>query len=416
MENFSRTILHSDMNCYYASVEMMQTPSLRGKPVAVCGTIEDRHGIVLAKSYEAKRLGVKTGMPSWEARALCPQLQIVRPHYDLYFKYSRYARRIYQQYSDEVEPFGLDECWIDVTHSRICGDGSSIAERIRKEVREKLGLTVSVGVSWNKIFAKLGSDLKKPDAVTVITPQNFREKVWPLPVSDLLYVGPATTRKLRGYGIHTIGDLAVRPDIFMRRILGKNGVMIRHFAAGRDCAPVRPANARVPVYSVGKGITCTADLHGREEVSRVIIALAQDVGMRLRKLHAFASGIQLQLRTSSLSFWQCQCRLETPVYSSPFIADAIIRQLLSRYDWQLPVRAVSIRADNLLPDYVPRPINLFRPEEAAKGDKIEKLDHAVDEIRRRFGKDAIKPACLLNDLKMPDDGRDEIRLPGLMYR
>lgn len=416
MDGFSRTILHSDMNCYYASVEIMQNPKLRGKPVAVCGAIEDRHGIVLAKSYEAKRFGIKTGMASWEAKSLCPQLIIVPPHYNLYFKYSRQARRIYQQYSDEVEPFGLDECWIDVTHSEIYGDGLTIAERIRKEIREKLGLTVSVGVSWNKIFAKLGSDLKKPDAITVITPQDFQKKIWPLPVSDLLYVGPATTRKLAGYGIHTIGELAKRPDAFLKSILGKNGVMIRHFAAGLDHSAVRPADAHVPVYSVGKGITCTADLNKIEEVSRVIIALSQDIGMRLRKLHAFASGIQLQLRTSELAYWQSQCRLETPVCSAPFIADAAIRLLLSQYDWRFPVRAVSVRADHLLPNYVPRPTNLFRPQDVIMGEKIEKLGVAVDEIRRRFGKNAIRPACLLNDLKIPDDGRDEVRLPGHMYR
>lgn len=416
MEKMGRTILHSDMNCYYASVEIMQHPELRGKPVAVCGAVEDRHGIVLAKSYEAKRMGVRTGMASWEARVFCPDLIIVSPHYDLYFKFSRFARHIYQQYSDEVEPFGLDECWIDVTRSEIYGDGVEIAEKIRKEIREKLGLTVSIGVSWNKVFAKLGSDMKKPDAITIITPQNYRENVWPLPVSDLLYVGPATTRKLNGYGIHTIGDLAQRPDSFMKRLIGKNGVMIRQFAAGLDRSPVRPVDAKVPVHSVGKGITCTGDLHEKEEVSRVIIALAQDVGTRLRKLHAFASGIHLQLRMADLTFWQSQCRLETPVYSSPFLADAIIRHLLSQFPWQRPIRAVSIRTDRLIPDYVPRPINLFRPQDAAMGEKIEKLDTAIDEIRRRFGKDAIRPACLLNDLKMPDDGRDEIRLPGLMYR
>ena len=411
-----RTILHSDMNCFYASVEIMRNPHLKGLPVAVCGAVEDRHGIVLAKSYPAKAYGIKTGMASWEAKTLCPGLIIVQPHYEQYFKYSRLARKIYQQYTDEVESYGLDECWLDVTSSRMYGDGLSIARRISDEVKGKLGLTVSIGVSWNKIFAKLGSDLKKPDAITVISRDNYQEKVWPLPVSDLLYVGPATTRKLWGYGIKTIGDLAARSDRFMKLLLGRNGMMIRHYAAGLDTSAVLPANAHIPVYSVGKGITCTGDLHSPEEVARVIIALSQEVGTRLRRIHAFATGIGLQLRTSELTFRHFQGRLEHPVSSSLFIADAIIRHLLPQYDWQLPVRAVSIRTDHLLPDSVPDTVDLFHPDQAVKAAKLEKLDTAIDEIRRRFGKHAIQPACLLNDLKMPGDGRDQIRLPGRMHQ
>lgn len=410
-----RTILHSDMNCYYASVEIMEHPSLRGKPVAVCGAVEDRHGIVLAKSYEAKAYGVRTGMASWEARALCPRLVIVPPHYDLYFKYSRLARKLYQRYTDEVEPYGLDECWLDVTGSGLFGDGPAIAERIRREMRETLGLTVSVGVSWNKIFAKLGSDLKKPDAVTVISPDNFRETVWPLPVSDLLYVGPATTRKLRSYGIRTIGDLAGRPDSFLRAILGRNGVLLRHFAAGLDQSAVRPASASLPVYSVGKGITCTADLVNPEETARVIIALAQDVGMRLRLLHAFACAASLQLRTADLVFQQWHCRLPAPVNSAAFFADAVIRLLLPHCDWARPVRAVSIRAERLIPDSSPREGDLFHPDTLPRMEKMERVERAVDAIRARFGRNAIRPACMLEDLKMPGDGRDQIHLPGRMY-
>ena len=410
-----RIILHSDMNCFYASVEIMMNPRLRGHPVAVCGAVEDRHGIVLAKSYPAKAFGIKTGMASWEAKSLCPHLIIVPPHYDLYFKYSRLARRIYQRYTDEVEPFGLDECWLDVTHTADAGDGQTVAEKIRKQIREELGLTVSVGVSWNKIFAKLGSDMKKPDGLTIITPENYQEKVWPLPVSDLLYVGPATTRKLNSYGIKTIGDLANRPEKFLKAILGKNGVMIHRFAAGRDTSAVRPANARVPVYSVGKGITCIADLHNRDEVARVIVALSQDVGTRLRLLHAFATGIQLQFRGSSLISYEWHCRIEMPVNSSPFIADAIIRLLLPRYKWPEPVRAVAIRADHLVPDHIPRETDLFHMDRMLKAEKMERLDATLDDIRRRFGKGAIKPACMLTDLKMPTDGRDQIRLPGHMY-
>ena len=234
-----KTILHSDMNCFYASVEMMLDPSLRGKPVAVCGSTENRHGIVLAKSELAKKAGVKAGMVNWEARQLCPGLVMVKPQYDQYLKYSELARNIYQRYTDQVEPYGMDECWLDVTGSRgVCGDGMKIAESIRQEIKEELGLTVSIGVSFNKIFAKLGSDMKKPDAVTEITKDTFQEKVWPLPASDLLFVGRATDAKFRNYGIHTIGDIAATDPQFLKRLLGVNGLQLWRYAAGKDDTPV----------------------------------------------------------------------------------------------------------------------------------------------------------------------------------
>ena len=212
----NHAILHSDLNCFYASVETMLDPSLRGKAVAVCGCTEDRHGIVLAKSELAKKAGVKTGMVNWEAKQCCRDLIIVPPQYDQYLKYSKLTQAIYQRYTDMVEPFGMDECWLDVTGSRcVCGDARTIAENIRCSVKEELGLTVSIGVSFNKVFAKLGSDLKKPDAITEISPESYKEKVWPLPCSDMIYCGPATTKKLAQYGIHTIGEVAGCDPLFL---------------------------------------------------------------------------------------------------------------------------------------------------------------------------------------------------------
>lgn len=230
-----RTILHSDMNSFYASVEMMLDPSLKGKAVAVCGSVGDRHGIVLAKSELAKKAGVKTGMVCWEARQRCPSPVVVPPQYDEYIKYSRLAHEIYYRYTDMVEPFGMDECWLDVTVSRYqCGDGMDIAEQIHTATREELGLTVSVGVSFNKIFAKLGSGMKKPDAVTEITPENFKEKVWPLPASDMIYVGKATEAKLANYGIHTIGQVAETPPELLRNWFGVNGLALWRYDNGTD--------------------------------------------------------------------------------------------------------------------------------------------------------------------------------------
>lgn len=236
--NEERAILHSDLNSFYASVEMMLDPFLKGKAVAVCGSTENRHGIVLAKSDLAKKAGVKTGMVNWEAWQLCKDLIMVPPQYDQYLKYSKLTRAIYERYTDQVEPFGMDECWLDVTGSRVQGSPMEIAEQIRKSIREELGLTVSIGVSFNKIFAKLGSDMKKPDAITEITRDGFREKVWPLHCSEMIYCGPATTRKLAIYGINTIGDVANTDPAFLKQLLGVNGLSLWMFASGNDTSRV----------------------------------------------------------------------------------------------------------------------------------------------------------------------------------
>jgi DNA polymerase-4 len=263
----ARTILHSDLNGFYASVEIMLNPTLRDKAVAVCGSTEHRHGIVLAKSEQAKKAGVKTGMVNWQAKLLCPDLIICHPQYEEYVKYSKLTREIYQRFTDLVEPFGMDECWLDVTGCRHCGgDGYAIAETIRRTVREELGLTVSIGVSFNKIFAKLGSDMKKPDAVTPIGESDFREKVWPLPASELIYVGRSTTRKLAVYGIHTIGDIARASPEFLKRLLGVNGLSLWTSASGLDCSRVMHMDTNIPAKSIGHGITCVADLNNSEEV------------------------------------------------------------------------------------------------------------------------------------------------------
>ena len=242
-------ILHSDLNCFYASVEMNENPRLRGKAVAVCGSTEDRHGIVLTASYPAKRMGVKTGAANWQARQCCPGLICVPPHYELYMKYSKLVRRIYARYTDDIEPFGMDENWLSIPYGRgdVEREGRLIAEEIRKSVREEIGLTVSIGVSFSKIFAKLGSDMKKPDAVTVISRANFQEKVWPLAVSELLYVGPATTRRLMSMNVMTIGDLAKADPELIRSRLGKNGIMLWRFANGADHSPVMPAEFVPPI-------------------------------------------------------------------------------------------------------------------------------------------------------------------------
>lgn len=410
-----RTILHSDLNCFYASVEMMLNPDLRGKAVAVCGATEDRHGIVLAKSELAKKAGVKTGMVNWEAQRLCPNLIMVPPQYDQYLKYSKLTRTIYQRFTDRVEPYGMDECWLDITGcDYVCGDGMEAAETIRRTVREELGLTVSIGVSFNKIFAKLGSDMKKPDAVIEITEENFREKVWPLPASDLLYVGRATNAKLANYGIHTIGDIAGTDPLFLRRLLGINGLELWKYAAGKDDARVMHKDFVSPVKSVGHGITCYADLENSEEVWKVMLELSQDIGHKLRVHELAATGVQISIRGNDLFGKQYQAKLSQAT-QSPMVLARKARELFEmNYRWSTPVRAVCVRAINLVPQGQPEQLDLFT--DVAYLEKMNKLDLAIEEIRRRFGKRAVYSACLMGDLKMPGDGRCSVTMPGMMYR
>lgn len=410
-----RAILHSDLNSFYASVEMMLDPSLRGKAVAVCGSTEDRHGIVLAKSDKAKKAGVKTGMVNWEARQLCRDLIIVPPQYDQYLKYSKLTQAIYQRYTDLMEPFGMDECWLDVTDSRgIFGDPMTIAEDIRKTVKEELGLTVSIGVSFNKIFAKLGSDMKKPDAITEIRSDTFKEKVWPLDASEMIYCGRATTAKLAKFGIHTIGEVAQTDPEFLRRLLGINGVALWRYANGADTSRVMHKDFVSPVKSIGHGITCVADLENDDEVHKVILALSQDVGHRLRLHELSARTVQVQVRGNDLYGSQFQCKMPFKTQLVSEIAATAYRAFRENYQWRTKVRAVTVRAIELVPKNYPDQLSLF--VDTRRLERLEKVEEAVEEIRGRFGKGAITYAALLGDLKMPNDGRHKVKMPGLMYQ
>ena len=327
-------ILHIDMNKFYATVEQMLNPSLKGKAIAVCGSTEERHGIVLTASAEAKAMGVKTGMANWEARRACPGLIVVPPQYDQYCKYSQLARNIYKRYSDRVESYGMDEYWADITPlCKSFDKAAEIADEIRLAIREELGLTVSIGVSFSKVLA---------DAVTLLAPCNWREHVWPLPVSDLLYVGSRTTRKLVGRGIVTIGDLANYPVDCLHQMLGKNGIMLWRFANGEDRSAVMPVNYERTVKSVSKGITCSRNLETPEQVWKVMLALSQDVGHQLRQYGLAARAVRIYIRESEIEYGLAkQGRIPYPTQSPMEIAQAARVQFLDNYRWNHPVRAVS---------------------------------------------------------------------------
>lgn len=416
MKNYDeRAILHSDLNSFYASVEMMLDPSLKGKAVAVCGSTEERHGIVLAKSDLAKKAGVKTGMVNWEARQLCRDLIVVPPQYDQYLKYSKLTQSIYHTYTPLVEPFGMDECWMDVTESReIHGDAMTIAEKIRHRVREELGLTVSIGVSYNKIFAKLGSDMKKPDAITQIRREDVQDMVWPLEASEMIYCGRATTAKLAKYGIHTIGQVAETDPAFLRRLLGVNGVDLWRYANGTDTSRVMDKDFVSPVKTIGHGITCTADLENEEEVSKVMLSLSQDIGHRLRVHELSARGVQVYVRGNDLLGSQFQCKLPFTTQLPSEISNAAFRVFKEKYRWGSKVRAVTVRAIDLVPQDTPTQISWF--VDMQRLAKKERLQNTVEDLRSRFGKHSLTYGSLLGDLKMPDDGRHQVKMPGLMYR
>ena len=412
---YERMILHSDANAFYASVEMMLNPSLRGKAVAVCGSTENRHGIVLAKSEIAKKAGVKTGQANWEARQACPGLIVVPPQYEQYVKYSKLLRAIYLRYTDLVEPYGMDECWLDVTSCRLLyGSGEKIANEIRQTVKDELGLTVSIGVSFNKIFAKLGSDMKKPDAVTVLDENNWKERIWPLPVSELLFVGRATTKKLMDRAVYTIGDLAKTEPEYLLSWFGKNGVGLWTFANGLDMSRIMYTEYSSPIKSVGHGITCTCDLQDNEDVWKVMLELSQDIGHRLRIHGLAAQGVQLSVRDNDLSSEQFQTQLSYPSQSPLEIAQAARILFERRYRWNHKVRSVTVRCINLIPRDRPIQLDMFGDETTRA--RRQKLEDAIDVIRGRFGNRAIYAASLMGDLHMPGDGRHEVTMPGLMYQ
>ena len=405
----ARNILHFDMNNFYASVECMLSPELKQYPVAVCGSVEERHGIVLAKNYKAKAFKVATGDAVWQAKQKCPDLVVVPPHYEEYLKYSKLAKAIYCDYTNQVEPYGMDKCWLDISGTKkLFGNPVDVANEIRERIKFELGLTISVGVSFNKIFAKLGSDYKKPDAVTVFEKETFREKIWGLPASDLLGVGRATTRVLNNYCIRTIGDLANSDYDFIKRILGKNGVSLWLYANGRDNSTVKDIKFVSPVKSIGHGITTVVDLSNEEEVWRVFLELTQGNGHKLRVHQKVAKAVAIYVRDNTLFSKQWQTQMQMVTQLPLVLAQYAFQLFKKRYDWRNPIRSVTIQAINLFPQDMPQQIDLFCDYERA--EKQEKLDGCVEKLCQRFGKRCIRNAVLLQELGMPM-GNVEITVP-----
>ena len=386
-----RIILHCDLNNFFASVSLLFNPTLVSLPVAVCGDKENRHGIVLAKNEIAKSFGVKTAEPIFEAKRKCSELVILPPLMDKYQEYSKKARRIYERYTDMIEPFGIDECWLDVTGSTMLfGSGEEIAHKIRKDVKKELGVTISVGVSFNKVFAKLGSDMKKPDAVTVISKDNFKEKVWPLPASDLLFAGRKTAEKLRSCGVYTVGDLAVCSKVTLTRLLGKNGEALKNCALGLDNSPVATPTKEDKPKSVGRSVTCSHDFTDFDSVWATFLTLSQSVADTLRSHGLYATGVQVHIRTASLVVKEFSRTYPDSTNSAYTLAVRGIELLKENYSFSEPLRSVGIRAIGLKGYETALQQDIFG--DFKKKETEEKIENSIYELRKKFGKTSISRA------------------------
>ncbi len=393
-----RIILHCDLNNFFASVSLLFNPTLKDLPVAVCGDKENRHGIVLAKNDIAKKAGVKTAEVIYEAKAKCPDLVMLPPIYDKYLEYSKKVHKIYERYTDMIEPFGIDECWLDVTGSTVLfGSGEEIAERIRKDVKTELGITVSIGVSFNKIFAKFGSDYKKPDAITVISRKNYKDIVWSLPIETLLFAGKKTSEKLKLYGVRQIYDLTLCEDEALKRILGKNGVLLKQYALGNDISPVITPTENDKPKSIGKSTTKGKDFQSNDEVWKEFLRFSQYICDILHQKKLFTAGVQVHIRTASLVTKEFSETFKTPTNSSLIFAKRGFELFLKNYSFGEPLRSIGLRAINLKNDKNAFQIDIFGDSEIF--DFEEKIEDSIYNLKQKFGEESIKRATTIKKPK-----------------
>ena len=387
-----RVILHCDLNSFFASVELLDKPALRDVPVAVCGDPKSRHGIILAKNEPAKKMGVKTAETLWQAQKKCPALVLLPPHHRLYEEYSRRVNEIYDRFTDLVEPFGIDESWLDVTGSlHLFGsDGKALADRIRAAIREETGLTVSVGVSFNKVFAKLGSDMKKPDATTVIPAEGWQSMVWPLPLGDMLFAGRTATETLRKYGVETVGQLAACDPALPEQLLGKMGLQLWQYANGMDKSPVKPRHAAEPVKSVGNGTTFPQNLVRWEQLRVGLLPLCDSVATRLRQQGLYAGGVSLSIKDASFKTVSRQIRLDAPTHLMRDIHRTAMQLAGQLWKPPTPVRAMTVTALYVTEDGDAfRQLDLLGSAAQERSQRQEKLEGTMDAIRRKYGRGAI---------------------------
>lgn len=389
-----RVILHCDCNGYFASVECIDKPELKTVPMAVCGDPDGRHGIILAKNELAKAFGVVTAETVWQAKRKCPTLVLVEPHHDKYEEYCVRINAIYEQYTDQVEAFSVDESWLDVTGSQhLFGSGRKIADMLRQRIREEIGLTISVGVSFNKTFAKLGSDYQKPDATTQITRENFKDILWPLPAENMLFVGKAAADILYHHGIKTIGDIAAGGKELLCQLLGRTGETVWEYAYGQDNSPVKRIGETDPVKSVGNSVTFCRDLVGVEDIRAGLLMLCDQVGTRLRRQGLYCTVLQVQIKDPYLRVISRQRKLINPTHLTKALLHTALEITTAAWSPLSPIRMLMVTASGLTADGVGQ-ISIF--DDAERQQRSTKLENAVDQIRGRFGKDAVQYGTVLH--------------------
>ena len=390
-----RVILHCDCNSFFASCETVLKPELKLVPMAVCGDPENRHGIILAKNELAKRYGIETAETVYAAKRKCPGLVLVRSHHQLYEEMSIKANNIYREYTDMVEPFGIDKSWLDVTNSRMLfGSGKEIADTIRRRFREELGITCSVGVSFNKTIAKLASDYKKPDATTVILRANFEETVWKLPVSALLYVGKNATEALRRMYIFTIGDLAQSDRDMLIKRLGKSGGMLHDYANGIDPSPVRKIDEKQEQKSVSAGCTFRRDLVSEDDIKTGVLTVANELSARLRRHKVKCVNLGVTVKYFDFTSQSRQKQFDGGISSAKLIFDRAYELTLSSFSLTKPVRSITLSANKIVPENESfEQMSLFSDNTK---DKYESLENALDSVRKKYGSHAVEVGSLMN--------------------
>ena len=394
-----RTILHVDCNKFYASVECLHRPEIRNKPVAVGGSDKSRHGIILTKNEIASLFDLKVGEPLWSAKQKCPNLIIIPPNFPLYMRFSEEVHKILGDYTDIIEPFGIDESWIDVTSSvGLYGGGEKIAHEIRGRIKRELGITVSVGVSFNKVFAKLGSDYKKPDAVTVISKENYKEIVWPLSANNLLYIGPATYKKLKNHYRYTIGDVANTELETLQRWFGKVGTMLHSYANGYDLSPVCKSELLPPVKSISNSTTTPRDLVTFEDVKCVLYVLAESVCRRMREQGVKCSVVKFHARNNKLVTESAQKKLPFPTDITKEIADTALELFCKNFNLDTPIRSIGVAVSSFSSAADAMQYDFFT--DAEKKVKLERLDKTIDTLKNRYGNYTIQRASLLKDTSL----------------
>jgi DNA polymerase-4 len=408
-----RIILHCDLNSFYASVELRSRPDLQNVPVAVCGDPTSRHGIILAKNEPAKKFGVQTAETIWQAKKKCPELVLLPPHHKLYRQVSKEVNTIYEQYTDLVEPFGIDESWLDVTHTLhlFGGDAKALADHLRQRMKQEMGLTLSVGVSFNKVFAKLGSDYKKPDATTVISRENFRELLWPLPVDRMIFVGDSSKAALEKLRVRTIGDLARLDRELLEKKLGKQGAALSLYANGLDKSPVRSVYEEREVKSIGNSITFKRNLTGIEDIRLGVRAIADQVASRLRRHRVKCATVQVVIKDPDFRVISRQRPLKRPTHLSRDLYECALAIILDSWKITAPIRMLSITGANLVgdgEDTIQEQLSLFDPPgEREEEEKQENLETALDEIRAKFGREAVSFGSVIhNDLGIRDHKKE----------